>query len=160
MTAGIRYVRVPADWIVPLPDGLTLFEAMALGTAGFTAALAVVRLESNGLSPERGVVAVTGATGGVGSVAVAALSRRGYSVTAITGKDQEHDYLRGLGATGMSCSRSTLEMGSKPLEKAMWAGAVDAVGGDLLAWLVSHDELLGQRGQHRSDRRDRSASRP
>jgi NADPH2:quinone reductase len=129
------YVRVPADWVVPVPDGLTLFEAMALGTAGFTAALAVMRLQQMGTVPARGPVAVTGATGGVGSVAVAALSRLGYSVTAITGKDDEHMYLRWLGASDVM-SRTTLEMGTRPLEKAMWAGAVDAVGGDLLAWLV------------------------
>jgi NADPH2:quinone reductase len=129
------YVRVPADWIVPLPASLTPFEAMALGTAGFTAALAVMRLEINGLSPGRGPVAVTGATGGVGSIAVAALSRVGYSVTAITGKDQEHDYLRSLGAAEV-LSRSTLQMGTRPLEKETWAGAVDAAGGELLAWLV------------------------
>ncbi len=129
------YVRVPSAWIVPVPDGLTLFEAMALGTAGFTAALAILRLERNGLSPERGVVAVTGATGGVGSVAIAALSRLGYSVTAITGKDREHAYLRELGAADV-VSRPSLSLGSKPLEKATWAGAIDAVGGDLLAWLV------------------------
>ena len=130
-----EYVRVPSDWVVPLPDGLTLFDAMALGTAGFTAALAIVRLERNGLTPGRGPVAVTGATGGVGSIAVAALSRLGHPVTAITGKDHEQAYLRELGATEV-LSRSTLQLGSKPLEKATWAGAVDAAGGDLLAWLV------------------------
>ena len=129
------FVRVPVDWVVPVPDGLTLFEAMALGTAGFTAALAVMRLQQMGTVPAGGPVAVTGATGGVGSIAVAALSRLGYSVTAITGKDDEHPYLRSLGARDVM-SRTTLEMGKRPLEKAMWAGAVDAVGGDLLAWLV------------------------
>ena len=130
-----EYVRVPSDWVVPLPDGLTLFEAMALGTAGFTAALAVVRLERNGLTPGQGPVVVTGATGGVGSIATAALARLGYSVTAITGKNHEERYLRELGATEI-LSRSTLQLGSKPLERAMWAGAIDAVGGELLAWLV------------------------
>jgi NADPH2:quinone reductase len=130
-----KYVRVPAEWIVPLPQGLALFDAMALGTAGFTAALAVARLERSGLSPDRGPVAVSGATGGVGSVAVAALSRLGYSVSAITGKEHEHEYLRGLGAAEV-LPRAALQMGTKPLEKATWAGAVDAVGGDLLAWLV------------------------
>jgi len=129
------YVRVPADWVVPLPEGLTTSEAMALGTAGFTAGLAVMRLEQNGLTPDRGPVAVTGSTGGVGSLAVAALSRLGYAVTAITGKDSEHDYLRGLGAKEI-LSRNTLEMGTKPLEKATWAAAIDAVGGDMLAWLT------------------------
>ena len=137
-----RYVRVPAGWVVPVPDGLTLFETMALGTAGFTAGLAVLRLEQNGLRPGKGPVIVTGATGGVGSVAVAALARLGYDVTALTGKDTAHDYLRGLGARNI-LSRGTLEMGSRPLEKATWAGAVDAVGGDTLAWLTRTTDYWG-----------------
>lgn len=128
-------VRVPADWVVPLPAGLTLRDAMVYGTAGFTAALSVVRLERNGLRPGTGPVAVTGATGGVGSLAVGILAARGYEVTAITGKDGAGDYLRDLGAAQVQ-SRSALELGTRPLEKATWAGAVDAVGGDLLAWLV------------------------
>lgn len=136
------YVRVPADWVVPMPPGLTALEAMTYGTAGFTAALSVVRLERNGLAPGQGAVAVTGATGGVGSVAVAVLARLGYAVTAITGKDQEHDYLRGLGASDV-LSRGSLEMGTKPLEKAMWAGAIDAVGGDTLAWLTRTTSYWG-----------------
>jgi NADPH2:quinone reductase len=135
------YVRVPADWVVPIPTGLTLFEAMALGTAGFTAGLAVVRLEENGLRAGKGPVLVTGATGGVGSVAVSALARLGYEVTALTGKDAD-DYLRGLGAHTV-LGRSTLEMGTRPLEKAMWAGAVDAVGGDTLAWLTRTTNYWG-----------------
>lgn len=130
-----RYVRVPADWVVRVPDGLTLYEAMALGTAGFTAGLSVVRLERNGLRPGQGKIAVTGATGGVGSVAVAALSRLGYEVTAITGKDDAHEYLRQLGAVDI-LSRTALTMGTRPLETARWAGAVDAVGGDMLSWLT------------------------
>jgi acrylyl-CoA reductase (NADPH) len=129
------YVRVPADWVVRLPDGLTSRDAMVLGTAGFTAGLAISRLERNGLAPGHGAIAVTGATGGVGSVAIAALSRLGYDVTAITGKDDAHDYVRSLGA-GNVVSRTTLAMGTRPLEAARWAGAVDAVGGDLLAWLT------------------------
>ena len=129
------YVRVPADWVVRVPDGLTSRDAMVLGTAGFTAGLAIVRLERNGLAPGQGTVAVTGATGGVGSVAIAALSRLGYDVTAITGKDDAHDYVRSLGARDV-VSRTTLAMGTRPLETARWAGAVDAVGGDLLAWLT------------------------
>ena len=136
------YVRVPGDWVVPLPDGLSLFEAMALGTAGFTAALGVVRLERQGLRPAQGPVAVTGATGGVGSIAIAALSRLGYAVTAITGKDDEHEYLRALGASAV-LPRATLELGSRPLEKATWAGAIDAVGGDLLSWLVRSTQAWG-----------------
>ncbi len=129
------YARVPAEWVVPLPDGLTTFDAMAIGTAGFTAALSVVRMEQNGLSPEGGPVIVTGATGGVGSVAVELLSTLGYDVTALTGKDSEHDNLRSLGAKDV-ISRHDLEMGTRPLEKSTWAGAVDPVGGDILAWLT------------------------
>jgi acrylyl-CoA reductase (NADPH) len=128
-------VRVPAGWVVRLPSGLTPRDAMVYGTAGFTAALAVVRLERNGLRSGTGPVAVTGATGGVGSLAVGILSTLGYEVTAITGKDDAHEYLRGLGAAHVQ-ARGALELGTRPLEKATWAGAVDAVGGDLLAWLV------------------------
>jgi acrylyl-CoA reductase (NADPH) len=136
------YVRVPAEWVVPIPAGLTLFEAMALGTAGFTAGLAIVRLEQLGLRPGRGPVLVTGATGGVGSVAVASLARLGYEVTAMTGKDTEHDYLLGLGAKDV-LDRKSLEMGTRPLEKATWASAVDAVGGDTLAWLTRTTNYWG-----------------
>lgn len=128
-------VRVPADWVVPLPAGLTLFEAMAIGTAGFTAALSVVDMERNGLTPPNGPVIVTGATGGVGSIAVQILAARGYHVTALTGKASEHEYLRSLGAKEV-LSRTGLDTGTRPLEKATWAGAVDAVGGDILAWLT------------------------
>jgi NADPH2:quinone reductase len=137
-----EYVRVPADWVVPLPDSLTPFEAMALGTAGFTAGLSVVRLEHNGLQPTQGKVVVTGATGGVGSVAIAALARLGYSVTAITGKDDAQEYLRQLGAREVLL-RTKLDMGTRPLERAQWAGAIDAVGGDVLAWLT---RTMGQGG--------------
>jgi NADPH2:quinone reductase len=135
-------VRVPGDWVVPIPDGLTEFEAMTLGTAGFTAALAVMRLEQIGLRPGDGPVAVTGATGGVGSIAIGCLSRRGYPVTAITGKEHERDYLQQLGAREV-LPRAALQMGTKPLEKATWAGAVDAVGGDLLAWLTRTTNYWG-----------------
>lgn len=131
--AGVA--RVPADWVVPLPAGLDLFEAMAIGTAGFTAALSIVELEHNGLTPGSGPVVVTGATGGVGSLAVSCLSKLGYTVTALTGKDGEHAFLRSLGAADV-ISRGGLQMGTRPLEKATWAGAVDAVGGDILAWLT------------------------
>jgi len=127
--------RVPADWVVPLPANLDLFESMAIGTAGFTAGLSIVELEHNGLKPGSGPVIVTGATGGVGSLAVSCLSRLGYKVTALTGKDGEHAFLRSLGAVEV-VSRAGLQMGTRPLEKATWAGAVDAVGGDVLAWLT------------------------
>ena len=131
-----EYVRVPADWIVPLPYGLSLFEAMALGTAGFTAALAIHRLEQNELDPKKGKVIVTGATGGVGGIAIQMLSQLGYHVVALTGKPSEHDYLKALGASEI-LQRNDIDMKStRPLEKSLWAGALDAVGGDTLAWLT------------------------
>jgi NADPH2:quinone reductase len=135
-------VRVPADWVVRIPDGLTPREAMILGTAGFTAGLSILRLERNGLTTGQGPVVVTGATGGVGSIAIAALARLGYEVTAITGKDDAHDYVRSLGAREI-LSRTTLEMGTRPLETARWAGAIDAVGGDMLAWLTRTTNYWG-----------------
>lgn len=131
-----EYVRAPADWVVPLPTGLTLFDSMVLGTAGFTAALAIHRLEQNELMPANGKVIVTGATGGVGSLAVRMLSQLGYHVVALTSKGTEAEYLFGLGAKEVLL-RSDVDLTSKrPLEKALWAGAVDAVGGETLAWLV------------------------
>ena len=130
-----EYVRVPGDWVVPLPEGLSLFDAMALGTAGFTAALSVHRLEQNELCPADGKVIVTGATGGVASLAIQMLAKLGYHVVASTGKDDAHDYLRALGAAEI-LSRSELVMGTRPLEKALWAGALDSVGGETLAWLT------------------------
>ena len=129
------FVRVPGDWVVPVPDDLSLFDVMAIGTAGFTAALSVVDMERNGLTPSAGPVVVTGATGGVGTLAIQMLAALGYSVTAFTGKDSEHEFLRSLGARDV-LSRNGLQMGTRPLEKSMWAGAVDAVGGDTLAWLT------------------------
>ena len=127
--------RVPADWVVPIPDGLSAAEAMAIGTAGFTAARSIVDLERNGLTPSQGPVIVTGATGGVGSLAVQMLAARGYQVTALTGKDAEHDYLASLGANDV-ISRNSLQMGTRPVEKPLWAGAVDVAGGETLAWLT------------------------
>ena len=132
-----QYARIPADWIVPLPKGLDLFEAMALGTAGFTAALAVERMEHDGLKPGNGPVIVTGATGGVGSIAIDILAAAGYHVVALTGKESESGYLKGLGAKEVML-RSGLDLAKiKPLDKATWAGAVDNLGGDVLAWLAS-----------------------
>ena len=125
---------MPGDWLVPLPSGLSLSDAMAIGTAGFTAALSLDDMERNGLTPASGPVIVTGATGGVGSVAIQLLAKRGYTITAFTGKD-EGDYLRQLGAREILL-RSNVTFGTKPLEKATWAGAVDAVGGETLAWLT------------------------
>jgi acrylyl-CoA reductase (NADPH) len=137
-----RYVRVPAGWVVPIPKGLTPFEVMALGTAGFTAAMSIVDLERNGVTPASGPVLVTGATGGVGSVAVQCLSARGYDVTALTGKDAEHDYLRSIGAREV-LPRSTVQASARPLDKATWAAAVDPVGGETLAWLLRNMAYRG-----------------
>ncbi len=128
-----QFARVPAEWVVPLPPGLTAREAMALGTAGFTAALALHQLQAHGVMPERGPVLVTGATGGVGSIAVALLAQLGYSVAASTGKRGEHDYLRSLGAGEIIDREMLAAESSKPLEKEHWAGAIDAVGGTTLA---------------------------
>jgi len=131
-----EYVRVPGDWVVPLPDSLSLSDAMALGTAGFTAALSINRMEQNGLSPEKGKVIVTGATGGVGSLAILMLAQLGYHVAALTGKNDAHEYLRSLGASEI-LSRNEIDLDSKrPLESAQWAGALDSAGGALLSWLT------------------------
>jgi NADPH2:quinone reductase len=130
-----EYARVPGDCVVPMPAGLTEYEAMAFGTAGFTAAIAVIRMEDNGQIPERGPIVVTGATGGVGSFAVSMFSNLGYEVIALSGKKEHEAYLRALGAADM-IDRHTLELGDKPLEAAKWGGAVDNVGGDILGWLT------------------------
>jgi len=128
-------VRVPADWVVPLPPGMTLFDAMMLGTAGFTAALAIDRMEQNGLVPAQGPVVVTGASGGVGSVAIDLLSGRGYEVMALSRKLQATDYLMSLGAAEVLDAKVAADSG-KPLEAARWAGAIDNVGGAVLGWLT------------------------
>jgi len=128
-------VRVPADAVVPLPDGISAAQAMQLGTAGFTAALAIHRMEQNGQLPEQGPVVVTGATGGVGSVAVDMLAGRGYDVVALTGKKDEEQYLRDIGAQRILL-RDDVDFGKRPMEKAEWAGAVDNLGGDYLTWLT------------------------
>lgn len=130
-----EYARLPAHCVVPIPSGMTDFEAMAFGTAGFTAAIAVIRMEANGQIPERGPIIVTGATGGVGSFAVNMFSSIGYEVVAYSGKKDQADYLKSLGASDI-VDRHTLEMGKRPLERAMWGGAVDNVGGDTLGWLT------------------------
>lgn len=131
-----EYARVRADWVVPKPAGLTLKESMALGTAGFTAALAIHQLEKNGLKPGQGPVLVTGASGGAGSCAVNILHKLGYQVAASTGKASEHDYLRELGADEILDRATISAESSRPLEKELWAGSVDAVGGSTLAYLI------------------------
>jgi NADPH2:quinone reductase len=130
-----RFVRARADWVVPLPAGLTLFEAMALGTAGYTAALAIELAERNDLAPARGKVLVNGATGGVASLTIDMLSKLGYAVTALTSKMDEAAYLRSLGAAEV-LDRHGLDFGGRPLEKTLWAGAFDSVGGEQLGWLT------------------------
>lgn len=130
--------RVKADWLVPLPDGLTTRQAMAVGTAGFTAMLSVMALEAHGLTPDLGEVLVTGAAGGVGSVAVALLAERGYPVAAVTGRPETEPYLRGLGATRIVPREELAETVKKPLESELWAGCIDNVGGAMLA------RVLGQ----------------
>ncbi len=130
--------RVKADWLVPLPDGLTTRAAMAVGTAGFTAMLAVMALEDHGLTPDGGDVLVTGAAGGVGSVATAILANLGYSVAGVTGRPEQEDYLKSLGATQVVARAELAETVKRPLEKESWAGCVDAVGGAMLA------RVLGQ----------------
>lgn len=130
--------RVNADWLVPLPDGLSTRSAMAVGTAGFTSMLAVMALEDHGLKPANGPVLVTGAAGGVGSVATALLAALGYEVAAVTGRPETADYLKSLGASQIVAREELNETVKRPLEKELWSGCIDAVGGDMLA------RVLGQ----------------
>ena len=130
--------RVKADWLVPLPDAISTRAAMAVGTAGFTAMLAIMALEDHGLAPRKGEVLVTGAAGGVGSVATAILAAKGYDVAAVTGRPETEAYLRGLGATRIVPREEIAETVKRPLESESWAGCVDAVGGPMLA------RVLGQ----------------
>ena len=134
--------RVKGDCVIPLPSGLDAFRAMALGTAGFTAALAIHRMERNGQAPARGPVVVTGATGGVGSIAIDMLAARGYQVVAVTGKKEASEYLRSLGA-GTVVTRDQFALGSRPLEPARYAGAIDNVGGETLAGLTRQVDFWG-----------------
>jgi len=130
--------RVKADWLVPLPEGLTARQAMAVGTAGFTAMLAVMALEDHGLTPDKGEVLVTGAAGGVGSVATAILANLGYAVAGVTGRPETAGYLESLGASRIVARDEIAEPVKRPLESETWAGCVDAVGGPMLA------RVLGQ----------------
>ena len=137
-----EYLRLSSDMIVPLPDGLSMREAMGLGTAGFTAAMSLYRMEANGQTPEMGPIVVTGASGGVGTVAIDLLTAAGYEVHAITGKVEEFDFLEHLGAR-QCISRHDLHWGQKPLEKTNWAGCIDSVGGDMLAGISRVIDLWG-----------------
>ncbi|MEO7324666.1 MAG: YhdH/YhfP family quinone oxidoreductase [Dokdonella sp.] len=129
-----EYARLESKWTIPLPAGLTLRESMALGTAGFTAALSLFQMVRNGQTPEMGPIVVTGATGGVGSLAIDILTRAGFEAHAITGKVDQFEWLMGLGAR-QCIARTGLYWGQRPLETARWAGAIDNVGGDMLAGL-------------------------
>lgn len=137
-----EYARLKGDWVIPLPAGLDTADAMKLGTAGFTAALAIHRMEQNGQAPAKGPVVVTGATGGVGSLAINMLAGRGYEVVAVSGKADADDYLREIGAARI-LRRQDIDLGSKPMEKILWAGAIDNVGGELLTWLTRTVDLWG-----------------
>ena len=138
-----QYARVKADWLVPLPDGLTCQQAMAIGTAGFTAMLSVLALEDAGVTPESGPVLVTGAAGGVGSIATALLAARGFSVTALTGRPETECYLRGLGASDILDRADMIEGAGKPLESGKWAGCVDSVGSVILARALAQMKYNG-----------------
>jgi NADPH2:quinone reductase len=130
-----EYARVQGDWVIPIPAGLTELDTMKLGTAGFTAALAIHQMERNGQKPANGPVVVTGATGGVGSLAIDMLAGRGYEVVAVSGKKEAEPYLREIGAARVLV-RQEIDLGSKPMEKAAWAGAIDNLGGPVLTWLT------------------------
>ncbi len=137
-----EFARAPGDSVIPMPKGLDARTAMGLGTAGFTAALAIHRMEHNGQSPDKGPIAVTGATGGVGSIAVDMLAGRGYEVHAITGKASAKDYLTTLGAKKVLI-RGEMELGTRPLEATRFAGAIDNVGGELFTWLARSLDFWG-----------------
>jgi acrylyl-CoA reductase (NADPH) len=138
-----EYVRVPAEWVIPLPHGLSLVAAMQLGTAGFTAALSVDAIKRHEITPQSGEVVVTGATGGVGCLAVSMLAKLGYTVVAVTGKADRHDWLKELGAARVIGRGEVDVKGGNPLLKALWAGAVDTVGGNVLATLLRSTHIAG-----------------
>lgn len=130
-----EFARVPAAAVVSIPDGMSAAEAMQIGTAGYTAALAIHRMEQNGQLPESGPIVVTGATGGVGSIALDMLDARGYEAVAVTGKADAAEYLQSIGARQVLL-RDDIDLGKRPMEKAQWAGAIDNLGGDILTWLT------------------------
>ena len=137
-----QFARVPAEWVIPMPAGLDVETAMSLGTAGFTAALAIHRMEQNGQTPAGGPIVVTGATGGVGSLAIDMLATRGYRVVAVSGKADAAEYLTALGASEI-LDRRSLDLGSRPLEAARFAGAIDNLGGEVLTWLTRTVDFWG-----------------
>ena len=137
-----QYIRVPAEWVVKLPEGLTTRESMIYGTAGFTAAQSIYKMERNGVSPSDGEILVTGATGGVGSIAVAMLAKIGYDVIASTGKTDQESYLKEIGAKEVISREDSIDL-SRPLLKGRWAGVVDTVGGDILATAIHSTKQHG-----------------
>ncbi len=137
-----EYARVNAEWVIALPRSLSLADAMRIGTAGFTAALAIDRMERNGQEPARGPIAVTGASGGVGSLAIDMLAGRGYQAVAVSGKVEAEGYLRSIGAARI-VKRQDINLGKRPLEAVEWAGAIDNVGGEVLTWLTRTVDFWG-----------------
>lgn len=137
-----QYIRVPAAWVVPLPAGIDLRESMIFGTAGFTAGMSVMAL-THSVPPDRGDILVTGATGGVGSLSVALLAGLGYSVTAVTGKSEAEPFLKGLGARQIISRNEATAGNERPLLKGVWAGAIDTVGGEILAAAIKSTDLRG-----------------
>lgn len=137
-----EFARVKGEWVIPLPAGFDAFRAMSLGTAGFTAALAIHRMEHNGQTPAKGPIVVTGATGGVGGVVIDMLAGRGYEVIAVTGKAESADYLKSLGAACVLL-RGEIDLGKRPMETAQYGGAIDNVGGKTLAWLTRTVDTWG-----------------
>ncbi|MFM7397109.1 MAG: oxidoreductase [Gammaproteobacteria bacterium] len=137
-----EYARLNGEWVIPLPPGFGAFKAMSLGTAGFTAALAIHRMEHNGQTPAKGPIVVTGATGGVGSIAIDMLAGRGYEVIAVSSKPEAADYLKSLGASKVLL-RNEIDYGKRPIETACFGGAIDNVGGDMLTWLTRTVDTWG-----------------
>ncbi len=138
-----EYIRVPAEWVVPLPSGLSLKESMVYGTAGFTAAMSCYKMIENGVAPDQGKVLVTGATGGVGSIAVSILSKSGYDVTAVNGLVDETDYLLSLGAKEVISIEEATDTSGRIMQKQLWAGVIDCVGGDVLATALKSTKYGG-----------------
>ena len=138
-----QLIRVPADWVVAMPAGMNTRESMIIGTAGFTAALSVYKMAANGVSPDQGEILVTGATGGVGSVAVAILAKAGYKVVAATGKASEEAFLKNLGASEVISRDAVLEGAERPMMKERWAGVIDCVGGDTLVAAIKSTRYGG-----------------
>jgi acrylyl-CoA reductase (NADPH) len=137
-----QYARLPAEWVIPLPPGMGLDDTMRIGTAGYTAALAIHRMEQNGQAPQQGPIVVTGASGGVGSLAIDMLAGRGYEVVALSGKPAADEYLAAIGAARI-LRRGEIDLGKRPLEPALWAGAIDNLGGEVLTWLTRTVDFFG-----------------